>query len=238
MLDIEGVYAGYGDIQVLHDVSLHVDDGEIVGVVGANGAGKTTLLRSLMGLIPTRSGRTLFRGTDITRLPTHRTARMGMGQVMEGRRLFPHMTVEENLIVGAGSLGPVERRKNLAWVFEMFPRLRERRNQLARSLSGGEQQMVAIGRALMSSPHLLLLDEPSIGLAPVIVKEIYARFREINERGVTLLLVEQDVRRALSISSRGYVMERGRVVMTGAGKELLANDELVRAYLGIEATRL
>lgn len=237
MLDIEGVYAGYGDIQVLHDVSLHVDDGEIVGVVGANGAGKTTLLRSLMGLIPTRSGRTLFRGTDITRLPTHRTARMGMGQVMEGRRLFPHMTVEENLIVGAGSLGPVERRKNLAWVFEMFPRLRERRNQLARSLSGGEQQMVAIGRALMSSPHLLLLDEPSIGLAPVIVKEIYARFREINERGVTLLLVEQDVRRALSISSRGYVMERGRVVMTGAGKELLANDELVRAYLGIEATR-
>lgn len=238
MLDIEGLYAGYGDIQVLHDVSLHVDDGEIVGVVGANGAGKTTLLRSLMGLIPTRSGRTLFRGTDITRLPTHRTARMGMGQVMEGRRLFPHMTVEENLIVGAGSLGPVERRKNLAWVFEMFPRLRERRNQLARSLSGGEQQMVAIGRALMSSPHLLLLDEPSIGLAPVIVKEIYARFREINERGVTLLLVEQDVRRALSISSRGYVMERGRVVMTGAGKELLANDELVRAYLGIEATRL
>lgn len=238
MLDIEGLYAGYGDIQVLHDVSLHVDEGEIVGVVGANGAGKTTLLRALMGLIPTRSGRTLFRGTDITHLPTHRTARMGMGQVMEGRRLFPHMTVEENLIVGAGSLGSVERRKNLAWISEMFPRLRERRNQLARSLSGGEQQMVAIGRALMSSPRLLLLDEPSIGLAPVIVKEIYARFREINERGVTLLLVEQDVRRALSISSRGYVMERGRVVMTGAGKELLANDELVRAYLGIEGTRL
>lgn len=234
MLEVSALSAGYGDVQVLHDVSLYVANGEIVSVVGANGAGKTTLLRALMGMIPSSAGRTTFEGTDITKTPTHKIARMGMGQVMEGRRLFPHMTVEENLIVGAGALGPVERQKNLEWISEMFPRLRERRTQLARSLSGGEQQMVAIGRALMSSPHLLLLDEPSIGLAPVIVKEIYARFQEINQNGVTLLLVEQDVRRALKISSRGYVMERGRVVIAGQSQELLANDDLVKAYLGID----
>jgi branched-chain amino acid transport system ATP-binding protein len=234
MLKIEKLNAGYGDVKVLQDVSLHVEEGEIVSIVGANGAGKTTLIRALMGTIPTSSGSAEFLGQTLTGRKTHDIARMGLAQVMEGRRLFPHMTVEDNLLIGGDILRNTARqRRNLEWVFDMFPRLRERRTQLARSFSGGEQQMLAIARALMTSPKLLLLDEPSIGLAPVMVKEIFSRFPEINAEGVTILLVEQDVRRSLSLSSRGYVIEQGSVVLEGARDFLLGNEDVKRAYLGV-----
>ena len=233
MLEIKNLHAGYGDVRVLADVSVSVSEGEIVSIVGANGAGKTTLLRALMGTLPPSSGSIHFLGERIDGLPPHRVARLGLAQVMEGRRLFPHMSVEENLLIGGDILRDAARsRRNLAQVFEMFPRLAERRRQLARSFSGGEQQMLAIARALMTSPRLLLLDEPSIGLAPVIVREIFAQFPRINAEGVTILLVEQDVRRSLSLSSRGYVIERGEVVLQGSGEQLLNNEDLKRAYLG------
>jgi len=234
MLKINELNAGYGDVKVLHDISLHVDEGEIVSIVGANGAGKTTLIRALMGTLPTASGSAEFLGETLTGRKTHEIARMGLAQVMEGRRLFPHMTVEDNLLIGGDILRDTARqRRNLEWVFEMFPRLRERRAQLARSFSGGEQQMLAIARALMTAPKLLLLDEPSIGLAPVMVKEIFSRFPKINAEGVTILLVEQDVRRSLSLSSRGYVIEQGRVVLEGDRDFLLGNEDVKRAYLGV-----
>lgn len=233
MLEVDRIHAGYGDVSVLRDVSLTVGEGEIVSIVGANGAGKTTLLRTIMGTLPTQSGSIRFLGERLTGLAPHQIARRGLAQVMEGRRLFPHMTVEENLLIGGDILrDPAQSRRNLTRVLEMFPRLGERRRQLARSFSGGEQQMLAIARALMTSPKLLLLDEPSIGLAPVIVREIFALFPRINAEGVTILLVEQDVRRSLSLSSRGYVIERGQVVLQGEAAQLLNNEELKRAYLG------
>lgn len=233
MLEVDRIHAGYGDVSVLRDVSLTVGEGEIVSIVGANGAGKTTLLRTIMGTLPSQSGSIRFLGERLTGLAPHQIARRGLAQVMEGRRLFPHMTVEENLLIGGDILrDPAQSRRNLARVLEMFPRLGERRRQLARSFSGGEQQMLAIARALMTSPKLLLLDEPSIGLAPVIVREIFALFPRINAEGVTILLVEQDVRRSLSLSSRGYVIERGQVVLQGEAAQLLNNEELKRAYLG------
>ncbi|SME91099.1 amino acid/amide ABC transporter ATP-binding protein 2, HAAT family [Tistlia consotensis] len=234
MLEIEGLHAGYGDVRVLHDVTLRVDEGEIVSIVGANGAGKTTLIRAVMGTLPTTSGSVRFLGERLTGRQSHEIARLGLAQVMEGRRLFPHMTVEDNLLIGGDILRDTARqRRNLGWVYEMFPRLRERRTQLARSFSGGEQQMLAIARALMTGPKLLLLDEPSIGLAPVMVKEIFSRFPGINAEGVTILLVEQDVRRSLSLSRRGYVIEQGRVVLEGDRDFLLGNEEVKRAYLGV-----
>ncbi|WP_431854250.1 ABC transporter ATP-binding protein [Azospirillum sp.] len=233
MLQIDQVSSGYGDVRVLHRVSLAVEEGEIVSIVGANGAGKTTLIRTIMGTLGASGGEIRFRGERLTGRPAHAVARLGLAQVMEGRRLFPHMSVEENLMVGGDILrDPARARRNLDWVYGMFPRLRERRRQFARSFSGGEQQMLAIGRALMTGPKLLLLDEPSIGLAPVIVKEIFARIPDINAEGVTILLVEQDVRRSLKISARGYVIEQGRVVLSGTSAELLANDGLKAAYLG------
>ena len=233
MLEVNDVSAGYGDVKVLHRVSLAVEAGEIVSIVGANGAGKTTLIRTLMGTLPAAGGEIRFLGERLNGRPAHDVARMGLAQVMEGRRLFPHMTVEENLLVGGDILRDPERsRQNLDWIYSMFPRLKERRRQFARSFSGGEQQMLAISRALMTSPKLLLLDEPSIGLAPVIVKDIFSRFPDINARGVTILLVEQDVRRSLRMSARGYVIEQGQVVLHGSSAELLANDDLKKAYLG------
>ncbi|WP_029011354.1 ABC transporter ATP-binding protein [Azospirillum halopraeferens] len=233
MLEIDHVSSGYGDVRVLHRVALSVEEGEIVSIVGANGAGKTTLIRTIMGTLPATAGEVRFRGERLSGLPPHAVARRGMAQVMEGRRLFPHMSVEENLLVGGDILrDPARSRRLLDWVYGMFPRLRERRRQLARSFSGGEQQMLAIGRALMTAPRLLLLDEPSIGLAPVVVKEIFARIPDINAEGVTILLVEQDVRRSLKLSARGYVIEQGRVVLNGTSAELLANDGLKAAYLG------
>ena len=234
MLEVKNVSSGYGDVQVLRGVSLEVQEGEIVSIVGANGAGKTTLIRTIMGTLPLTQGEIRFRGERIDGLPPHAIARLGMAQVMEGRRLFGHMEVEDNLLVGGDILGdPARSRENLEWVYGMFPRLKERRRQLARSFSGGEQQMLAIGRALMTSPRLLLLDEPSIGLAPIMVKDIFGKLPAINARGITILLVEQDVHRSLSMSGRGYVLEHGEVVMSGSGNELLNNERLRQAYLGI-----
>ena len=234
MLEIRDISSGYGDVEVLHGVSLQVEAGEIVSMVGANGAGKSTLIRTIMGTIRPRDGEIRFLGEKISGRPAHEIARLGIAQVMEGRRLFPHMTVEENLLVGGDILNDMERsRRGLSKIYDMFPRLHERRQQLARSFSGGEQQMLAIGRALMTEPKLLLLDEPSIGLAPVVVKDIFGKFPLINAEGVTILLVEQDVRRSLRLASRGYVIEQGRVVMEGSSEALLADDGLRKAYLGL-----
>ena len=234
MLEIRQLDAGYGDVQVLRGVDMHVGEGEVVSLGGANGAGKSTLIRTVMGSLPALSGEIRFMGERISGLPAHLVARLGMAQVMEGRRLFGHMDVEDNLRVGADVLRDKRRsRENLDWVYQLFPRLRERRRQLARSFSGGEQQMLAIGRALMTSPRLLLLDEPSIGLAPIMVKDIFDKLPLINARGITILLVEQDVHRSLSMAERGYVLEHGEIVMSGRGADLLADEGLRRAYLGV-----
>ena len=234
MLEVKGLDAGYGDVQVLRGVDMNVAEGEIVSIVGANGAGKTTLIRTVMGTLPAFAGEVRFCGERISGRPSHQIARLGMAQVMEGRRLFGHMEVEDNLRVGGDLLRDARRsRDNLEWIYTLFPRLRERRRQLARSFSGGEQQMLAIGRALMTSPKLLLLDEPSIGLAPIMVKDIFEKLPQINARGITILLVEQDVHRSLSLAQRGYVLEHGEIVMSGPGSELLADEGLRRAYLGL-----
>ena len=234
LLEVKNVDSGYGDVQVLSNVSIHVDAGEIVSIVGANGAGKTTLIRTIMGTLPTKKGEIHFNGQRIDGQEPHMIARSGMAQVMEGRRLFGHMEVEDNLLVGGDILhDKVRQRENLEWIYSMFPRLKERRHQLARSFSGGEQQMLAIGRALMTSPKLLLLDEPSIGLAPIMVKDIFEKLPMVRDRGVTILLVEQDVHRSLSMSGRGYVLEHGEIVMSGTGSELLGDARLREAYLGI-----
>lgn len=234
MLRISNLSSGYGDVQVLRGISLHVDRNEIVSIVGANGAGKSTLVRTIMGTLPAREGSISLEDEVISGKPTHKIARQGIAQVMEGRRLFNHMTVEDNLLIGGDILRDARRsRQMLEWVYTLFPRLKERRRQLARSFSGGEQQMLAIGRALMTSPKLLLLDEPSIGLAPIMVEAVFSKLPEINARGITILLVEQDVHRSLSIANRGYVLEHGEVAMEGTGEELLRNDGLRKAYLGL-----
>jgi len=234
LLEVKDIKSGYGDVQVLNGVSLHVNEGEIVSIVGANGAGKTTLIRTIMGTLPAAQGEVYFNGKRIENQPPYLIARAGIAQVMEGRRLFGHMQVEDNLLVGGDILhNKAQQRQNLEWVYDMFPRLKERRRQLARSFSGGEQQMLAIGRALMTSPKLLLLDEPSIGLAPIMVKDIFEKLPMIQDQGITILLVEQDVHRSLSVSERGYVMEHGEIVLAGTGQELLGNERLRQAYLGI-----
>lgn len=234
MLEITNLGSGYGDVQVLSDISLTVNQGEVVSLVGANGAGKSTLVRTIMGTLMPREGTIRFDGQDITRLPAHHIARLGIAQVMEGRRLFNHMTVEDNLLIGGDILRNKQRsRENLEWVYYLFPKLQARRTQLARSFSGGEQQMLAISRALMTSPKLLLLDEPSIGLAPIMVETVFEKLPEISARGITIFLVEQDVHRALNIASRGYVLEHGRIVMEGPGSDLLQDDGLRKAYLGM-----
>ena len=234
LLEVRNVDSGYGDVQVLRNVSIGVEEGEIVSIVGANGAGKTTLIRTIMGTLAAKQGEIHFGGRRIDGLEPHMIARAGIAQVMEGRRLFGHMAVEDNLLIGGDILHDKARqRENLEWIYGMFPRLRERRSQLARSFSGGEQQMLAIGGALMTSPRLLLLDEPSIGLAPIMVKDIFDKLPMIRDRGVTILLVEQDVHRSLSMSGRGYVLEHGEIVMSGGGAELLGNERLREAYLGI-----
>ncbi|AHG62221.1 ABC transporter ATP-binding protein [Advenella mimigardefordensis] len=234
LLEVKDVSSGYGDVQVLSGITINVDAGEIVSIVGANGAGKTTLIRAIMGTLPVTKGQIQFDGKRIDGLAPHLIARAGIAQVMEGRRLFGHMEVEDNLLVGGDILNDkAQQRQNLDWIYSMFPRLKERRRQLARSFSGGEQQMLAIGRALMTSPKLLLLDEPSIGLAPIMVKDIFEKLPLIQARGVTILLVEQDVHRSLSMSGRGYVMEHGEIVLAGTGQELLSNERLRQAYMGI-----
>jgi branched-chain amino acid transport system ATP-binding protein len=232
VLSVEGVHAFYGQIEALRGVSLHVEAGEIVTLIGANGAGKSTLLMTICGNPRARHGRIVFEGREITALPTFQIMRLGIAQAPEGRRIFPRMTVLENLQMGAGQTDPAYFQEDLARVFRLFPRLEERRTQRGGTLSGGEQQMLAIGRALMARPRLLLLDEPSLGLAPLIVKQIFAVIRELNEtQGVTVLLVEQNAYHALRLAHRGYVLVSGQVTLTGSGRELLANPEVRAAYL-------
>jgi len=234
MLSLEGIDAYYGDVQALHGVSLTVRSGEIVALVGANAAGKTTTLRVISGLLPPRAGRVVFEGEDIAGVPAHERVDLGIVQVPEGRRLFPFMTVRENLLLGAHV--PEARRHaaaSLDEVFALFPVLAERRDQLAGSLSGGEQQMCAIGRALMARPNLLMLDEPTLGLAPLLVRRIFETVRAINGRGVTVLLVEQNVRQALGVAHRGCVLENGRLVLSGPAAELAGDERLRKAYLGL-----
>ena len=232
VLRLEGVRAGYGRIDVLRDVSLEVRQGELVCLIGANGAGKTSTLKTISGLIRPRAGRILFDGVELHRLSPSEILRRGIAHCPEGRRVFPLLTVEENLRMGAyvrrdGTVGA-----DLDSVMTHFPILKERRRQLAGTLSGGEQQMLAIGRALMAKPRLLLLDEPSMGLAPVLVEQIFETVLTINRQGVTILLVEQNAAMALSIAGRGYVLETGRVALEGGAAELADNPEVRRAYLG------
>jgi len=232
ILSVKGVETFYGAIQALHGVDLEVTRGEIVTLIGANGAGKSTLLMTICGNPRARAGTITFDGEDITALPTHQIVRRGVAQVPEGRRIFARMTVYENLQMGAILGNPAHFKSDLDRVFTMFPRLAERRDQRGGTLSGGEQQMLAIGRALMSRPRLLLLDEPSLGLAPLIVRQIFDSIGRIaREEGVTIFLVEQNAFHALRLADRGYVLANGRVRLSGSGKELLANQEVRAAYL-------
>jgi branched-chain amino acid transport system ATP-binding protein len=232
MLSVRGVATFYGAIQALHGVDLEVAKGEIVTLIGANGAGKSTLLMTVCGNPRARSGAIVLDGEDITNLPTHEIVRRGVAQVPEGRRIFPRMSVLENLQMGATLVGPAHFQHDLERVFAMFPRLAERREQRGGTLSGGEQQMLAIGRALMSRPRLLLLDEPSLGLAPLIVRQIFEAIGRIaRDEGVTIFLVEQNAFHALRLADRGYVLANGRVRLSGSGSELLANAEVRAAYL-------
>ena len=234
LLTVEGLSAAYGRVTTLWDVSFTVAAGEIVTLVGSNGAGKTTTLRVLSGLLPVRAGRAIFDGHDLSRLRSDQIVELGVVHVPEGRLLWPRMTVEENLVLG-GYLpnAKAKRSENLERVYVQFPRLRERRRQLAGTLSGGERQMCAIVRGLMAMPRLLMLDEPSLGLAPILVAEIFRTILTLHEQGITVLLVEQNVHRALEIAQRGYVLELGRVAKTGSGKELLADPHMKTAYLGL-----
>ncbi len=234
MLRLEGIDAFYGDLQALADVSFEVRDKEIVALVGANAAGKSTTLRVISGLVAPRRGRVLLNDEDLTALPAHQRVDRGIVQVPEGRRLFPFMTVAENLLLGAhADRARGERDRTLAHVYGLFPVLGERRTQLAGSLSGGEQQMCAIGRALMALPRILMLDEPTLGLAPVLVARIFETVRTINGQGVTVLLVEQNVRQALTLAHRACVLESGQLVLEGPARDLLGDERLKRAYLGL-----
>ena len=232
MLALSGVHAFYGNIEALKGVDLEVDAGEVVALIGANGAGKSTLLMTVCGRPRAARGRVLFEGRDITRLETFEIVRLGIAQVPEGRHVFPRMTVFENLQMGAASADPIWFEEDIARVFGLFPILHQRQMQRGGTLSGGEQQMLAIARALMSRPRLLLLDEPSLGLAPLIVKQIFEVIREINERqNMTVLLVEQNAHLALRLADRGYVMQTGRITLSGTGRELLTSPEVQAAYL-------
>ncbi|MCI1015107.1 ABC transporter ATP-binding protein [Herbaspirillum sp. C7C2] len=232
MLQFDKVHTHYGAIEALHGVSLNVEKGEIVTLIGANGAGKTTLLMTLCGRPRASSGRVIFEGQDITALPTHEIMRRGLAISPEGRRVFPSLTVLENLKMGAFFASNEAIEQGTEYVFGLFPRLKERAAQRAGTMSGGEQQMLAIGRALMSKPRLLLLDEPTLGLAPLVIAQIFEIIRTIRESGVTVFLVEQNANKALGVADRGYVLENGHVVMSDTGANLLANSDVRKAYLG------
>jgi branched-chain amino acid transport system ATP-binding protein len=231
LLEIEAIAVHYGKIAALKDVTLSVDEGEIVALIGANGAGKTTTLKTISGLRPLSSGRIVFEGEDISRMPGHKRVTAGIGQAPEGRGVFPGMTVQENLLMGCYTRkGNVT--KELDEVYELFPRLAERKTQFGGTMSGGEQQMIAIGRALMTNPRVLLLDEPSMGLAPILVQQIFDIIKEINNRGTTVLLVEQNAQQALQLAHRAYVLETGRVVKSAEASLLLDDPQVRAAYLG------
>lgn len=234
MLEVDKINAGYGGIQVLWDISLNVDEGEFVAIVGANGAGKSTLLKTISGIHKQTSGTIDFENERIEALPAHSVVARGIALVPEGRRLFPYMTVRENLEMGAFTVKDQEKvQNNMKWVFGLFPKLEERQKQMAGTFSGGEQQMLTIGRALMSRPRFLMLDEPSLGLQPNIVSSVFESMKILHGEGVTILLVEQNVRKSLEIAQRAYVLEHGHVVMSGESKELLRDEGVKKAYLGI-----
>jgi len=233
LLEVKDLEVYYGVICALKGISFEVNEGEIVSLIGANGAGKTTMMQSVVGMIPKRSGSVMFDGHDISKLPSHKIVQLGMTQVPEGRRIFQELTVYENLLMGAYTIKDQQQFKNdLESIYERFPRLSERRNQIAGTLSGGEQQMLAMSRALMIRPKLLMLDEPSMGLAPILVDQVFSIIKELNDSGTTILLVEQNANKALEISDRAYVLETGSITLTGTGAELAQSDEVRKAYLG------
>lgn len=233
MLEIKDLEVFYGMIQAIKGVSFEVNEGEVIALIGANGAGKTTILHTITGLLEAKKGSVIFDGKDITKVPAHKIVSMGMAHVPEGRRVFSNLTVFQNLKMGAYTRkDKTELEETLQTVYKRFPRLEERQNQLAGTLSGGEQQMLAMGRALMSHPRILLMDEPSMGLSPIFVNEIFDIIKKVSASGTTVLLVEQNAKKALSISDRGYVLETGKIVLEGKSDELLNNDSIRKAYLG------
>ena len=232
LLKVEGINVYYGAIHAIKDISFQVNQGEIVTLIGANGAGKTTTLQTVSGLLRSKTGSILFDGQDINTVSADKLVGRGLAQVPEGRRVFLQMSVEENLEMGAYTQPPAGVPRDLEMVYDLFPRLKERRSQVAGTLSGGEQQMLAMGRALLSHPKLLMLDEPSMGLAPILVEQIFDIIQDLNRKGSTILLVEQNAQMALSVAHRGYVMETGKIVATGSGAELIESPEIKRAYLG------
>ncbi len=233
LLEIKNLHVSYGSVEVLHGINMHVHQSEVVTVLGANGAGKTTTLLTISGLLKPTQGEILFEGKPIHKMPSHEIVRRGIIQVPEGRRVFAPLSVLENLYLGAfTSKDKARDAATLEWVFDLFPRLMERKEQLSGTLSGGEQQMLAIGRALMSNPRLLILDEPSLGLSPILVKAIFNTLKSISKTGVTVVLVEQNARAALKLASRGYVLELGKMIMSDEASALLANPEVQNAYLG------
>ena len=233
MLEVKNLSVSYGAIEAVKEISFTVNAGEIVSLIGANGAGKTTTLHTITGLVPAKSGSVMYNGVDLLKTHNNKIVTLGMAHIPEGRHVFTRMSVEENLEMGAFSLkDQSDLKKDLDMVYGLFPRLKERRNQKAGTLSGGEQQMLAMGRALMSHPKTILMDEPSMGLSPKLVKEIFSIIRKLHEQGITILLVEQNAKMALSIADRAYVLETGRITMEGDAKELLNNEQVRKAYLG------
>ncbi len=233
MLEVKDLQVYYGVICALKGISFEVNEGEIVSLIGANGAGKTTMMQSIMGMIPKKGGSVVFDGHDITKTPCHKIVKLGMTQVPEGRRIFQELTVYENLMMGAYTVRNQDKfKEDIESAYQRFPRLAERRNQIAGTLSGGEQQMLAMSRALMSHPKLLMLDEPSMGLAPILVDQIFDIIKDLHKAGTTILLVEQNASKALKIADRAYVLETGNITLSGTGAELASSDEVKKAYLG------
>ena len=234
MLEVENVSAGYGMVQILWNVSFKINEKEIVSIIGPNGAGKTTLVKTILGLLPLKNGTISFKGEDISKLPPYNIVKKGINLIPEGREIFPRMTVDENLRLGAYIVNDKRKvQESKENVYQIFPVLKKKEKLLAQTLSGGEQQMLVIGRSIMSNPQLLILDEPSLGLAPIIVEKVLDTLTKINEDGVTILLVEQNIRDSLSIANRGYVLEEGKIIIEGEGRELLSNDHIKDVYLGI-----